>query len=833
MISKFRNSIVGKIMSGYGTIIFLAVVSTLVSMYATWQNRKIDRIASEAYYPMVISLKQMEGLVAESYKLTNNWIYQPNLQEKEKLKVLHETTVVEQIERFNSTIDKLDDEAAIEEARSITKAIHQLLAYQVIVMEKLAKAESYSNDDIVDEIITVMDEKITPTYKEVGELINQSFISQNHLLQQANSKKESFAVTLTYLYLGNIVLFVIIAIYATYFSVNKIAKPIADLSNLITMVSEGKFVSVALKKSKDEIGRMTDAIQNMLTGLKAKAEFAENIGKGNYDSKFELLSEADTMGEALITMRDNLNQAAEDDRKRNWATEGLAKFAEILRSRNDNLSALSDNIISNLVKYMKANQGALFLLNDDRTDDTFIEMVACFAYDRKKYLNKRIEVGEGITGQCILEKDTIYLSDIPDNYVRITSGLGEALPKNLLIVPLKLDDTIFGVVEIASFQTILPHQIEFVEKLGESIASAISSVKVNTRTKRLLEETQVQAEQMRAQEEEMRQNMEELSATQEEMQRILQEVQAKEEYLNEVLNSSKDSIYTLDRSFKLISFNKAFSNQMSEAGLHVSKDADMMSVLKGKEREKLRSYYNRALAGNHFEITDTYVTHGKEKHILMTFAPLRNEDDTVYAIVCFSQDITAMVQARQEAEKLANESQRTAEEMKSQEEELRQNMEELSATQEEMQHILKETQSKERYLNNLLDASQDAIFTLGKDYKLGDFNKSFSEHAKHIGFKVARGFDILSMYPANEQEEVKRDIDKIFKGEFVKGAKAFAGNTQKDRGSCRYSPLRNETGEIVAVAGFIRDLTGIKPTEEELMASSIDTKNGSSKSATK
>jgi PAS domain S-box-containing protein len=172
--------------------------------------------------------------------------------------------------------------------------------------------------------------------------------------------------------------------------------------------------------------------------------------------------------------------------------------------------------------------------------------------------------------------------------------------------------------------------------------------------------------------------------------------------------------------------------------------------------------------------------------------------------------------------------------MKSQEEELRQNMEELSATQEEMQHILKETQNKERYLNNLLDASQDAIFTIDKDYKLMDFNKSFTEHAKLLGVKVARGFDILSMYPANEKEEVKRDIDKIFKGEFVKGANAFAGNSQQDRVSCRYSPLRNESGAIVAVAGFIRDLAGIKPTEEEeLIASSIDTKNGSSKSATK
>ena len=291
---------------------------------------------------------------------------------------------------------------------------------------------------------------------------------------------------------------------------------------------------------------MAEAIENMLIGLKGKVEFAENIGKGNYETNFEQLSEDDTMGEALIRMRNNLKQAADEDRKRNWATEGLAKFADILRSRNDNLSELSDSIISNLVKYMGVSQGALFLVNDDDHQDQFIELVACYAYNRKKYLNKRIEIGEGVTGQCILERDTIYMSDVPGDYLKITSGLGEALPKNLLIVPLKLNENIFGVVEIASFQTIESYQIEFVQKLGESIASTIASVKVNGRTKKLLEETQVQAEQMRAQEEEMRQNMEELSATQEEMHRAQRRG---EEALQEMKDKEK-SLYAMKVDFE-------------------------------------------------------------------------------------------------------------------------------------------------------------------------------------------------------------------------------------------------------------------------------------------
>lgn len=552
MFSRIKTSLVSKIMLGYAVIIVLAFVTTLVSMYTAWQNRDMDKLVSDACYPMILSLKETEMLASESFKLANNWVYQPNVKEKEKLQAIHATEVAKQVDDLTRISSKMEDASAINEVREIMNGLNNLIAEEQVVMDKLKTDESYADDVIVDESITAMDKKITPAHKSLVNLIAQASAHQNQLLQSVKDKKESSSNMLTYLYISNIVLFLVIGIYASYFSSSAITKPIAGLSDLITMLSKGKFVSVTLKKGKDEIGKMAEAIENMLQGLKAKAEFADSIGKGNYESNFQLLSEEDAMGGALIQMRDNLKRAADEDRKRNWATEGLARFADILRSRTNNLTELSDNIISNLVKYMNANQGALFLVNDDNQQDVYIELVACYAYDRKKFLNKRIQVGEGVTGQCIQERDTIYMSDIPGNYLKITSGLGEALPRHLLVVPLRLDEQIFGAVELASFQAIEPHHIEFVEKLGESIASTISSVKVNSRTRKLLEETQFQAEQMRAQEEEMRQNMEELSATQEEMHRaqrrseeMLREMKQREEDLtreNRELQSQLEAV---------------------------------------------------------------------------------------------------------------------------------------------------------------------------------------------------------------------------------------------------------------------------------------------------
>lgn len=563
MFKTFRNSIVGKIMTGYVVIILLAFATTLVSMYSSWKDSKIDRMVSEAYYPMVLSLKETQMLASESYKLTNNWIYQPNLSEKEKLKAIHSQEAEEKTKELGEIAGRFDNDVT-EKSHAIQAALKKLLEEQEVVMAKLSHDTSYSDDRIVDEAITAMNKQITPAYENLTSLIRKATDTLNELLADARTQKQATATMLTYVYVTTILIFLMIGVYATRFSTASIKRPIAELSDLITMLSRGKFVSVNIKKGRDEIGRMAEAIENMLTGLKEKVEFATNIGKGQYESNFQLLSEDDTMGEALIQMRNNLRQAADEDRKRNWATEGLAKFADILQSRNDNLIDLSDNIISNLVKYTNANQGALFLINDDDPRNTFIELVACYAYNRKKYLNKRIEMGEGITGQCILERETIYMSDVPDDYLRITSGLGEALPRNILIVPLKLNESIFGVVEIASFQAIEPYQVEFVEKLGESIASTVSSVKINSRTKKLLEETQVQAEQMRAQEEEMRQNMEELSATQEEMHRAQRR---SDEALEEMKAKEKD-LYAMKAEFEAREKVIGVSTVISETDLH-------------------------------------------------------------------------------------------------------------------------------------------------------------------------------------------------------------------------------------------------------------------------
>jgi GAF domain-containing protein len=251
------------------------------------------------------------------------------------------------------------------------------------------------------------------------------------------------------------------------------------------------------------------------------SNFIEAVSTGDYSIEIE---STDELSNKLISMRNTLRNNAEEDKRRNWATSGEAQIGEILRA-SGNIAELYDNIITFVVKYTKSNQGGLFLLNDENDQDHYIELVSCYAFERKKFIKKRVELGQGLIGQCYQEGARIHLREIPEGYVHITSGLGGANPTSLLIVPMKVNGKTYGVIELASFKKYEEHEIVLVEKFAESIGAEVSSVKVNESTRILLEKTQQQTEEMRAQEEEMRQNMEELEATQEEMRRKEKHIQ--------------------------------------------------------------------------------------------------------------------------------------------------------------------------------------------------------------------------------------------------------------------------------------------------------------------
>ena len=367
---------------------------------------------------------------------------------------------------------------------------------------------------------------------------------------------------------------------AGWMLIRPMLKDVSALTGFIRKLSLGHInLHIDAQENQDEIGVMKSELIRLTEGLKHTAGFAQNIGKGNFNAEYRTLSKDDALGNSLLEMRQSLlniakeqSLRAKEDEQRNWGAAGLAKFSEILRSDNDNLETLSYNIINNMVKYLNVNQGGIFLLKETENErDRVLEMKACYAFDRRKMAEGEILPGEGLVGACFLEGETIYMTEVPERYINITSGLGGANPNAILISPLKLNDEIFGVVELASFNEIEPYQIEFVKKLCESIAATLSTVRVNLRTNRLLEQTKMQTEEMHNQGEELRQNMEEMRATQEDMRRreaelkiVLSNSQKSETRFKKLiywyeasLNALETPVMLTDKSGKISFINKA------------------------------------------------------------------------------------------------------------------------------------------------------------------------------------------------------------------------------------------------------------------------------------
>jgi len=439
----------------------------------------------------------------------------------------------------------------------------------------------------------------------------------------------------------------LILTYIIFVIAGNIAKPLSVTTKTIERIALGDIEKTKPLqiKGNDEVGEMSSALNKLLKGLKDTASFAQNIGRGELDVDFEKLSNKDVLGSALLDMRDSLKKARDEQKerqieedKRNWVTQGQAKFADILRQDNDDMEVLSFNVIKNLVKYVEANQGGLFILNDEDKNDPYLELVACYAYDRKKYVTRKIQPGEGLVGACYLEKKPVFLTQVPQDYIYITSGLGDENPDCILLVPVLLNEEVYGVIELAAFKEFEKHVVSFIEKVAENIASTISTVKINIRTAQLLEQSQQQAEEMRAQEEEMRQNMEEMHATQEEMQRkdseLLQHVETSESIFC-VMEYDKDGI------IQKVNNNYEQASGYSKEELKGQHHSVLFDNQDWKNAENYKMYWNNIKQGIPVKGTwkrtrkdgEYFVLKGASKAVL-------DEQSNIVKIIEISIDIT-------------------------------------------------------------------------------------------------------------------------------------------------------------------------------------------------
>lgn len=516
---KTRLSIKRKILIGFTALILFFIANVAYIFYTIENSRYIVTNLFEDKDQSVVLLNDFKDLVLRSKMYSLNWVFQRKDEEGK--------TILKQLltEEFPLVKENFEKSATIWSSKEQLSQIDKvLLDFEFLkdseeeIMMKLAKFTDYNDFVVKAEADDILESSIIPQSNKILAKIDDLLLQKKKEKQIAQQSILEAMNNLVSLLIFSIVVVVPLGFVLSLYASNHISTPIIALKEVVDALGKGEQPKLVEIVNNDEIGDMERSVNKLIIGLNHTSGFAENIGKGNFDSPFSPLSGKDILGNALIEMRNNLRTIAEEDKKRYWANEGSAMFSDMLRYYNSSIEDLATHILASLVKFMNANQGSFFVINDENTDDIHLSLVAAYAWNKRKMIKKRIDIGEGAVGQAWIEKDMLFITDIPNNYIHITSGLGDSNPRCIVIVPLIFNGEVFGVIELASFHIFEKHEVAFLKKLVEDIASTISTVKSNTRTAYLLEESQMMSEQLRTQEEEMRQNLEELMATQDTLQ---------------------------------------------------------------------------------------------------------------------------------------------------------------------------------------------------------------------------------------------------------------------------------------------------------------------------
>jgi PAS domain S-box-containing protein len=571
----------------------------------------------------------------------------------------------------------------LEKPLSILKNYHGLGETGEVILTKVVGNKSGKDDRKVEYISVLRDKSATAAETDKNiEYIKQTIDGQdfsgnaedynghsvlaitrkiNHVnwvliakinLAEANGKNN--ALLKTFIYVSACI--VAFALLLSMIFVRSVTRPLHSMRNTLGLVAQGILPEKSENNSSDEFGQMATKVDDLVATLKHNAGFAQKIGEGKYDTEFKPASENDLLGMSLINMRNNLIENERRDKERNWIVRGVAEISEILRM-HDNIDDLGNDVIKFILEKIGAIQGAFYIVNDDNPKQPLIEMRASYAYGRKKYLQSKFKFAEGLVGQAAAEKDTVLRTEVPDNFVTITSGiLGDQRPKCILIVPLITNEEVFGVLEFAGFKKFDTSQVNFVKELSLILARTIFNIKVNERTRKLLAESQEMSNELKEKQEVLRQNAEEMQATQEELTRSnarleeqIEEVNRTQKRMQLLLENASEviTIYEEDETIRYISPSVETILGYGQKEMIGRSDIDKVHP---DYRDTFRDLFKKMIESPDRKITVQYEYKAKDGSYIWIESAGTNcmANPAIHGYILNSRDITERRRAEQE-----------------------------------------------------------------------------------------------------------------------------------------------------------------------------------------
>ncbi len=296
-------------------------------------------------------------------------------------------------------------------------------------------------------------------------------------------------------------------------TINEMIDTLATFADQVTTVArevgvEGKLggqakVPGAAGTWRDLTDNVNQLAANLTTQVRAIADVATAVTKGDLTRTIsvEALGEVAALKDNINEMIFNLKDTTRKNTEQDWLKTNLTKFTRMLQGQRD-LLTVANLILSEVSPLVQAQHGVFYICDGEAGDET-LKLIGSYAYQTRKNLGDRFRLGESLVGQCALEKQRILVQQVPADYVRITSGLGECTPRNIIVLPVLFEGQVRAVIELASMQDFNDTHLNLLDQLTESIGIVLNTIEANTRTENLLKQSQSLAHELQSQQQEL------------------------------------------------------------------------------------------------------------------------------------------------------------------------------------------------------------------------------------------------------------------------------------------------------------------------------------------
>ncbi|RYY41677.1 MAG: response regulator [Chitinophagaceae bacterium] len=387
---------------------------------------------------------------------------------------------------------------------------------------------------------------------------------------------------------NNTLIYLILALLLVAFIVSSvivnISRQLNDLNDAAVRIARGETGVEVEQGADDVVGSLASSVRAIDRSNQQLSIAADAIGSGNFNVDVQARSEADVLGTAVVRMRDDLQQYARDNEDKLWQASGVELVSDSLRGDKDP-RALAEDALNAIAEYCGAAVGLLYVRQSEH-----LEHQASYAVDDADRVPQRIAFGETLVGQVAQKRKLMVLANVPDNFIRVRTGIGESAPTQLVLLPLVFNDRTEGVLELGSMQAFEPRVFALLQQLQPVVGVALHTARNRARLHELLQETQAQAEELQAQHQELENINAELEAQAEKLQASEEELRVQQEELMEANQELEERSRLLEERNTLIAQrNREIQQKAEELAVSTRYKSEFLANMSHELRTPLNS----------------------------------------------------------------------------------------------------------------------------------------------------------------------------------------------------------------------------------------------------